>query len=376
MKNKYISTTIFLVFLLTLSTIAVTLPAVSAQSASSKATVAYLGLMADPVGVNQQVLLHIGITDYRSSAELGFEGLTVEVVRPDGETETLGPFTTDSTGGTGWVYVPTMAGEYTFQTFFPEQTWELASMWGPSQTIAYLASESEIVTLTVQEDPIQYYPAHSLPSEYWTRPIDSQLREWNTISASWVSEPNNLYAPNNDEAADSPHILWTKELTAGGLAGGELGGQSYGIGDAYEGKYPTKFIIDGRLYYEVGGSRSETKHETVCVDLHTGEEIWRKVFMDNQSISFAQVFYWDGMNYHGAFPYLYVSANGNYYAFDAYTGDWRFTVENIPSGTTIYDEDNHIYILQVDTTNGWMALWDMAAVCQSRATGYSGGSWG
>ncbi|PVX26837.1 MAG: hypothetical protein CW691_00200 [Candidatus Bathyarchaeum sp.] len=368
--------TITLILLLTISATIAILPAANAQTAQPKATVAYLGLMPDPVGVNQEVLLHIGITDYRTSAEDGFEGLTVVVTNPNGDEEILGPFKTDSTGGTGSVFIPTMVGTYTFQTIFPEQTWELASMWGPSQVITYLASESEIVTLNVQEDPIDYYPMSKLPSEYWSRPIDSQLREWNTISASWVSEPNNLYAPYNEAAADTPHILWTKELTTGGLAGGELGGYSYGIGDAYEGKFPTRFIIDGRLYYEVGGSRSETKHETVCVDLHTGEEIWRKVFMDNRSISFAQVFYWDGMNYHGAFPYLYVSANGNYYAFEAYTGDWRFTVENIPSGTTIYDEDNHIYILNVDTANGWMALWDMTAVCLSKATGYGGGSWG
>ena len=79
---------------------------------------------------------------------------------------------------------------------------------------------------------------------------------------------------------------------------------------------------------------------------------------------------------HGAFAYLYVSSGGNWYAFDAYTGNWQFTVENVPSGTTIYDELNHIYILSVNTRNGWMALWDHTLCCLSQAMGYGAGSWG
>jgi hypothetical protein len=154
-KNKNKLSTMAIILVLAVSTLITVLPAVSAQAVTTKATVAYLGLMPDPVGVDQEVLLHIGITDYRTSAEDGFEGLTVEVVRPDGETETLGPFKTDSTGGTGWVYVPTMAGTYTFQTIFPEQTWDLPRAAVPTD-VTYLASESEIVTLTVQEKKTQF----------------------------------------------------------------------------------------------------------------------------------------------------------------------------------------------------------------------------
>jgi hypothetical protein len=56
------------------------------------------------------VLLHVGITNPQD----GWEGLTVTVEKPDGKTETLGPIRTDATGGTGTVYVPTIAGNYTF----------------------------------------------------------------------------------------------------------------------------------------------------------------------------------------------------------------------------------------------------------------------
>jgi outer membrane protein assembly factor BamB len=318
---------------------------------------------------------------------LGWEGLTVEVTKPDGSSETLGPYTTDSTGGTGGIFVPDMTGTYEMYTVFPEQT-VLAGggFFGPAYNLTYTASESEVLELVVTAEPIQFYPGHGLPAEYWSRPIDAQLREWSSVSGSWTHDPDNLIAPYND-APETAHILWAKEMATGGLVGGELGGQSYGIGDAYEGKWPTRFIIDGKLYYEEGGARSETKHETICVDLHTGEELWRKTFMDNQSISFAQNLYWNGMNYHGGFSYLWITMGGGggyygpptpatWYAYDSRTGDWRFTIENVPGGTRLYDEDNHIYILDVDTTNGWMALWSMKDLVALQASGYGYGSWG
>ncbi|MBN2260648.1 MAG: hypothetical protein JW702_08880, partial [Clostridiales bacterium] len=186
-KSNYLFSTTILVLLLTISAISVTLPAVAAQSVPTKATIAYLGAMPNPVGVNQQVLLHVGITDSRSSAELGWEGLTVEVTKPDGSSETLGPYTTDSTGGTGGIFIPDMTGTYQMYTVFPQQT-VLAGggFFGPAYNLTYLASESEVLELVVTAEPIQFYPGHALPTEYWSRPIDAQLREWSSISGSWA----------------------------------------------------------------------------------------------------------------------------------------------------------------------------------------------
>jgi hypothetical protein len=384
--NQKIATITLIPVLLTSATIMM-LPAVSAQeSVGTKETVAYLGAMPNPVGVNQQVLLHIGITDYRQSAEEGWEGLEVLVTAPDGTTQTLGPYRTDSTGGTGDIFVPTMTGTYVMQTHFPEQ-WAIVTGFFSQYrgNLTYLESYSEELELVVLDDPIQYYPGHSLPTFYWDRPIDSQIREWSAVSGSWTRDLEllNLYAPYND-GPETAHILWNKELEVfGGLMGGELGGYSMGTGDAYEGKFPSKFIINGRLYYTQGGPRSQLKDvETTCVDLTTGETLWKKVFLDNRTISFAQNLYWDGMNYHGGFSYLYVSVSGgfgqpaNWVVFDAYTGDWRFTINGIPSGTTLYGPHNEIYILQINAANDWMALWSMNDAVISTATGYGDGSWG
>jgi hypothetical protein len=116
-RAKAIAIAIFLTFAMTLSLVA--LPTASAQAPGTFQTYAYIGAMPNPVGVGQEVLLHVGVTQQLSSFSVGWEGLTVTVTRPDGHTETLGPFRTDSTGGTGTVYVPTMAGNYTLQTHFP-----------------------------------------------------------------------------------------------------------------------------------------------------------------------------------------------------------------------------------------------------------------
>ncbi|WGM88650.1 MAG: PQQ-binding-like beta-propeller repeat protein [Candidatus Bathyarchaeum tardum] len=377
--------TLTLVLLLAISAVIVTLPIANAQQ--TKATVAYLGAMPNPVGVSQQVLLHIGITESLASAEMGWEDMTVEVTRPDGTTETLGPYKTDSTGGTGAVFVPSMAGTYEMYTVFPQQTVITGGgFFGPEIEVTYTGSHSEVLELVVQNEAIEFYPGHTILDEYWSRPIDAQLREWQSISGSWTRDPDNLYAPYND-APETAHILWAKEIATGGLAGGELEGKSYGIGDAYEGKWPSRFIIAGKLYYTEGGTSADLPRTYHCVNLQTGEEIWSRVFMNNETIDFAQILYWDGMNYHGAFPYLYVETGGGggffgpptpmtWNAFDAYSGDWRFSITNVPAGTRLYDENNQMYILQTNTAAGWMALWSMTELVIAQSGGFYGGSWG
>ena len=388
MEKLYFKTklsTVALILVLAVSATLATLPVAAAQI-QTKATVCYLGAMPNPVGVNQDVLLHVGITDTRSSVELGWEGMTITVVDPEGAKSTINVGKTDSTGGTGMGFTPDKVGTYTLTAHFPEQTITVAPFFfGDPYEMTYFASDSPPVELEVLPEDIQYYPGHSLPSNYWTRPIDSQLREWKSIAGSWPHIPRNLYAPYNEYAPETAHILWTKPLTSGGLVGGDLGEFSFEIGDAYEGKWTgsnvgiyawhsTSIILAGNLYYQESTLENPVLYH--CVDLHTGEELWAKVFLDNQTIDFGQIFYWNGFNMHGAFAYLWVASGSDYYVFDAYSGDWVFTVENVPSGTILFDELNHLYVLSVDTTAGWMALWNMTALGLTTAGFFGEGSWG
>ena len=365
--TKKIST-ISIILLLSISAIIVASPSVNAQQ--TRVTYPYIGAVPNPVGSGQEVLLHVGIYQRLNSAQMGWEDLSISIERPDGETDIISDIRTDSTGGTGRVYTPNMVGKYYLTTHFPEQvTTETKMAPGISIGTVMLASSSEVLELEVQEDPIPYYPGHSLPTEYWTRPIDAQLREWSAISSNWLEIGMFLapVVPGNDDAPESPHVLWTKPLAEGGLAGGTTTGEwAFNHGDAYEGKWSSHIVINGKLIY---AERTNTRPlEYTAVDIRTGEELWTKTLLDNQSIAFGQTMVWEGYNLHAVYPYIWTETGGGYgpspppvewHAFDPFTGDWEFTVSNIPSGTTVFDERGWIYRVNLNLGQGNGYVWSL-----------------
>ena len=91
-------------------------------------------------------------------------GMTVKVTLPDGTTTTLGPFTSDDTGGTHTTYTPTEVGNYTFEFIFPGQ---ILAGNNPPPAYAYLSRRihqqyigdyyepsNATATVTVQSTPI------------------------------------------------------------------------------------------------------------------------------------------------------------------------------------------------------------------------------
>lgn len=96
---------------------------VNAQTTTTKKTFPYINAIPNPVQVNEPVLLHVGITDYLRVVTDGWKDLSVEILRPDGQTEWIRNIRTDSTGGTGVTYTPTMVGTYKLRTHFPQQTY-------------------------------------------------------------------------------------------------------------------------------------------------------------------------------------------------------------------------------------------------------------
>ena len=92
------------------------LPATNAQS--SKKTYAFIGVAPNPIGKGQQAAIHVGIPDALQTATDGWN-VSIKITKPDGKIDTLGPYKTDSTGGTGVGYVPDQIGTYKLQTIFP-----------------------------------------------------------------------------------------------------------------------------------------------------------------------------------------------------------------------------------------------------------------
>jgi hypothetical protein len=360
-KQKLKLSTIAIISVLTVSAIFVTLPAATAQE--SRITYPFLGAVPNPVGKGQPVLFHVGIFQQLSSAQMSWKGLSITIERPDGQTDTISGINTDSTGGTGRVYTPDQVGTYYCQTHFPEIVVEEGVNEAPRIPIGtvMLASESDVLELVVQDEPIDYYPGQPLPSEYWTRPIDAQLREWKAVAGNWLVATQGfpLGVSGNAEAPETAHILWTKPLYMGGVSGAtgtSYADWSFSHGDAYEGKWGNRLIINGILIYT---HRTNTRPLVyTAVDVRTGEELWNKVLMDNRTIAFGQNLVWGGYNHHAVYPYFWVSVGNDWHAFDPSTGEREFTVENVPSGTTVFDDQGWLYQVYIDNS-GSGYIWSM-----------------
>ncbi len=363
----------------------------NAQTAASKKTYAFIGTMPNPIGQGQTLILHIGIPDALQKDGDGWTGITVTVTKPDNTTETIGPYKTDSTGSTGALYTPTTTGTYYFQTHFPAQWYNYTAYNYYTQTTVtsntyYEASDSDKLAVTVQEEAIPFYPGQALPTEYWSRPINSQLREWYQIGGNWlvptpILPTDNLYAPYND-GPETAHVLWTNPIgdTMGGLAGG-VDQTGYGTGDAYEGKALGGIIIGGVLYYNKYDS-NQPQQAVVAINLHTGEKLWEKTLLANGRISFGQVLRWSSMNYQGDFSYIYVVSGGGYTglpevwsAFEPLNGDWKFNMTNLPSGTNYYGPNGEILRYTINKAAGWIAQWNSTAAVVKDNTGMAD-SWG
>ena len=380
MNTKRIIGILLIFAFLTSVVTSVQITPVNAQVAPTQKTYAIADAIPNPTGAGQATLLKFGVSQALGSADLKWTGITITITKPDGTSETLGPFTTDSTGSSFTQYTPTEVGNYTITTNFPNNTvappgfmdFERGTYIAPGTVM--LASTATM-TLEVTDQPLQDYPGHALPTEYWSRPIDPQLREWYSISGNWVTIPENAIALYNDDAPTTAHTLWVKDLTTGGLTGGLWGdGQipaSSESGDAYEGKWSNSVILNGVLYYNVAppsGTYSSALDVTgiKAVDLHTGEELW---FKNDTSLSFGQILYWNSYNVDGVYTYLVSDkGDGTWNFWDPFNGEWSFTFTNVPSGiATVRGPSGEILIYQIDFQNHWMALWN-STLCGLQTT--------
>ena len=374
-KLKSKATTIAIsVFLMLAMAISLALPTANAQTA--KKTYPFIGATPNPVGVSQEVLLHIGISQQTTNTYEQWTGLSVTITDPDGHTTTLPDISTDATGGTGRTFTPTIVGTYQLQTHFPAQ-----SMGG----VDYAASDSDVLELVVQQEPVPYWPGIPLPTEYWTRPINAQFFEWATIAGNWLRPagsytmpPIPKYHPYNDDAPNTAHILWTKQYAQGGLTGGALGNVQYEMGDAYVGKFLGSVVIDGVLYYNSFQSTGSTAVEqpVVAMNLKTGEELWVRNW-NNTRLAFGQVYFFDSFNYHGAFAYLWTTSGSTWNAYDALTGRWVYRLTNVPSSDfNLYGPKGEIIRYTVNVGAGTISMWNSSKAVNPQTSGSVGdGSW-
>jgi hypothetical protein len=301
-KNKIGIITILMFLMLSMSASTILLPNASAHNPPQNIpTYAFCNVAPNPAGVGQSVNVGFWLASPPPTAGTIYgdrwNGMMIEVTLPDGTNTTLGPFSSDDTGGTHVEYTPNTPGNYTFQMSYPGQT--LAGINPPPVGFSaaakayigdnYQSSISNVATLTVQQEPIPLLPQNPLPTNYWTRPIQSVNDNWYSISGNWLglgalfSAATGMYNATGNynpytTAPTTAHIMWTKPEAFGGLIGGEFGGtdtSNYYSTRQYERMFQP-IIMNGVLYYEEYPGSSLNPTGWAAVNLQTGQTLWTK----------------------------------------------------------------------------------------------------
>ncbi|HEX9261899.1 MAG TPA: hypothetical protein VF893_05165, partial [Candidatus Bathyarchaeia archaeon] len=284
-------------------------------------TQVYMVMSPNPVGVGQQVSFILfmpqqprGAMAYNVGSDIRYK-YTVDIDKPDGTTQTLGPIQSDSTGTAYTLYTVPAVGSYNITVNFLEllYQWSETSDMRDYHGVTYNGA-SYTKTLTVQEEPV--YPTGwtdtPLPNEYWVRPIEGTNTGWYQVASNWLRGPHdesnggsgNQYQQDGI-APNTGHILWTKVTEDGGLVGGgnfSVPGEVFNAGHQYQTRFTAPIIMWGRLYYEIPIQWSGGGGGWVCVDLRTGETIWQNMNMGVGGVpnpSFGYYYDLDNINNHG-----------------------------------------------------------------------------
>jgi hypothetical protein len=373
-----------IILILAIASVFVAFPIVTAHEPSwTVPTYAYITVNPNPVGVGQPVFVIMWINrPPPSAAGVGgdrWQGYEVEITRPDGSKENLGPFTSDATSSYFLLYTPDQVGTYNFDFTFPGQ---IASLYHPESGVAGSSSDyindtftgsSASTTLTVQQEPLAHLPTVPLPTEYWTRPIEGQNTEWASIASNWLQGGQltgsgwaNLWQQDGI-APNSAHIMWTKPIEFGGIVGGTtaIPGVGYYSGGSYEGRFDNAIIMHGRLYYPVPLGHAQNGGGYACLDLRTGEEIWYSDVLGVNGTAYptkGQIYEYESFNQHGVVGgVLWQTVGRTWNAFDPFTGLWMYTLTNVPSGTEVYTERGEIVRYVLNYAGRWLALWNNTA---------------
>jgi hypothetical protein len=261
-------------------------------------TIAHISFRPNPVEVGQPVLVTMWLNPPIHVSRY-FKGYTVTITDPDGDEEVIvkDSYRADTTS---WFeLVPDKVGTWTLKFeflggYFPPGNytvypgaWQGAQIVSFPSSVYYKPSTDGPYNLTVQETPVPSWPEQPLPTDYWTRPVSPENRNWWPIlgyfpstgvvgkeGSYWPNETNR-YMSNYQfipyvQAPNTAHILWKRQDTIGGLIGGPLGEHSSTAG----GGSPS-IIYAGRCYQTVTRVlNGESTNVWQCYDLRTGEMYW------------------------------------------------------------------------------------------------------
>lgn len=250
----------------------------------------FISAVPNPVGVGQTLSVMWWLAIPNPIAGTTWNNVSVTVEKPDGAVDTFSLLTSDINGGAYVAFVPSKIGIYKVQAHFPGQWVNTTGTNG--YTRWYIPLESKILEITVQEQPLAITPELPYPKEYWTRPINTENRDWYTISGNWLMGKGDKDAVAYEGSGNwnpystgpnTAHIMWAKELLPGGIAGGIAGyGQGYYGGLNYEAMFRPPIIMNGILYYE---TPEPPRYGVTAVDVRTGETLCTKTTHTDQALT-------------------------------------------------------------------------------------------
>jgi hypothetical protein len=278
-------------------------------------TTAFMSVTPNPVGKGQTVLVNLWMEPATHYSRY-HSGFTVTITKPDGTVEVAGPINSYQGDATAWFnYVVDQEGNYSFQfnaaaNYYPAGYWYNGKVYGSTAEVLeiepnaafssfsgvtylnsayYEESESPVTTITVQAEQVSSWPESPLPTDYWTRPIYIEDREWWVIGGQYPfsglgggpywPEDTNTYASNYKftpyvEAPETAHIVWSRQGALGGIVGGQFGYNSYGPGEGTYAGTPS-IVFQGRCYQSVTKAyNGVTQSVWQCYDVRTGEIYW------------------------------------------------------------------------------------------------------
>jgi len=204
----------------------------------------------------------------------------------------------------------------------------------------------------VQEEPVLSWPPSALPTDYWTRPISIENREWYAIGGNYPYSYYNSYqnyAGPFVQAPNTAHILWKRQGALAGLIGGETG--IYGI---QSGSGTPSVIYMGRCYQTMTVPINEVPTScAVCYDLRTGQQYYA-IPIAQGGITPSYLSYYKptaagvlGAEYQTFTVDLLTLSGGRLYKIDPYTGAIRLNVPISPVTTGVFHHNN--FVLSVQT---------------------------
>jgi len=339
------------------------------------------------VGQTQKIIFWINSVPPTANGQYGDRWqFTIDVMRPDGKNDTLGPIASDPVGSGYIMYSPDMVGNYTVVVKFPTTVItglpfkpgvpDVQQQGYASINDTYKASISDPTTFVVQQDPLPLWPETPMPSEYWTRPINSANIYWYTLAGNWLGGAAQNVGPTTTfgygSAPDSAHIMWSAPGFTGGVMDERFGDYGY-VTSHYGGLSFSPYIIDGKIFYNA--INPEMSEGWYCMDLYTGQQLYYRNatgpvtgigggFDSNGaitqgSLSFAQIYDPELANEMGGYPYLWstnAATANTWMMYDAYTGNYICSINNVPTwasgggagpfaaagGTAVYGKDGSI----------------------------------